>query len=796
MTIDVAVIGGGPAGLAAARPLAAAGLEVSVFERAARPGGRAAAYGCKAAPSCSGCNLCLLSDLLSAPQDFELRTLTEVVGLGRAGDGFELEVLERRGAERRTTVQARAVVLATGFEPFSLSKRPQYLRGRPEGLVSAADLESMVREGRLPEVCRPEGRLRVAFVQCAGSRNEREGAGYCSRVCCPNALRLAHRLVWERPGSEATIFYIDLQVPDRARRGLLAEALADPAVRLHRGLPSEILPAPGGGPGYLVRAERLDEGGLTEEVYDLVVFSVGMRPGPGSVLARRLGLEPNRYGFLSGSVPGVFVAGACAGPVDIGEAITAGLAAAGEALLFFGEELGREPGRATPRDRNEAATRALEALGRIPVFQVETGGLGGPARETGGPEETLPVRRPPGEPSAIILDATGPEPLAVHRRAMELAAAERCYVFARDFRVSGPGLEELYRRARLAGSVFVRYRRPPRVEGATDDSGTRRVRFEEPGLGPGGSPLDVAVTVGRVLTGRDFGAGLDSAAAVPDSPRLPAPLTFVRGRYVLGPGRGADFGDEELSRDALAALAQARLDAAFLLPAGSGSRGAAVEPVAERTGACASCLTCLRWCPHGAVSLSGGRPVVDPGLCRGCGLCVSVCPARAMTWSAGRSADGRPADGREPPVVETAKTGRTGETQLVVLACSNSAARVAAAIGESAERARAGSGYRLVEVPCAGSVTEGDILAAIAAGAAGVTVVACPEGACAHQRGHLAAKAAVQRCQDLLEAAGLPREVVRFDRLGPADLGGFGRVLGAAFAAGARAGRTGGDGDA
>jgi len=40
------------------------------------------------------------------------------------------------------------------------------------------------------------------------------------------------------------------------------------------------------------------------------------------------------------------------------------------------------------------------------------------------------------------------------------------------------------------------------------------------------------------------------------------------------------------------------------------------------------CSACVEQCPvPGAMSLEGGRPVVDEDVCTGCGVCVSVCPA-------------------------------------------------------------------------------------------------------------------------------------------------------------------------
>ena len=50
----------------------------------------------------------------------------------------------------------------------------------------------------------------VAFVQCAGSRDENH-LPYCSAVCCMASLKQARYLREKNETSKATIFYIDIR---------------------------------------------------------------------------------------------------------------------------------------------------------------------------------------------------------------------------------------------------------------------------------------------------------------------------------------------------------------------------------------------------------------------------------------------------------------------------------------------------------------------------------------------------------------------------------------------------------
>ena len=51
----------------------------------------------------------------------------------------------------------------------------------------------------------------MAFIQCAGSRDQSMGVPYCSRVCCMYAIKQAMLLSGSLPLADMTIYYMDIR---------------------------------------------------------------------------------------------------------------------------------------------------------------------------------------------------------------------------------------------------------------------------------------------------------------------------------------------------------------------------------------------------------------------------------------------------------------------------------------------------------------------------------------------------------------------------------------------------------
>jgi len=66
----------------------------------------------------------------------------------------------------------------------------------------------------------------IAYVQCAGSRDETLNITYCSRVCCMYAIKQAMLISGALPMAEITIYYMDIRTFGKGYEQFLSKCKA------------------------------------------------------------------------------------------------------------------------------------------------------------------------------------------------------------------------------------------------------------------------------------------------------------------------------------------------------------------------------------------------------------------------------------------------------------------------------------------------------------------------------------------------------------------------------------------
>jgi heterodisulfide reductase subunit A len=246
---------------------------------------------------------------------------------------------------RSLTIRTDAVIVASGFQLNAMTLKPQYNASRSKNIIAPLTLERLLApHGPYGRVLRPsDGKIpsSVAFVQCAGSRDESIGVPYCSRVCCMYSIKQAMLLSGSLPLADITIYYMDIRAFGKGYEQFFQNAKAM-GISFVRGKVARIDPVEGGDLSVHVESTEDAVNPLQEHRHDLVVLAQGMIAGWNPSVSTPVACAGD--GFVATPVlaaptcttaPGIFVAGTAAGPKDIVDTIAEAGAAAIEVSQYL-----------------------------------------------------------------------------------------------------------------------------------------------------------------------------------------------------------------------------------------------------------------------------------------------------------------------------------------------------------------------------------------------------------------------------------------------------------------------------
>lgn len=320
---NVVIIGAGVAGLTAAARLKDIGYNVTIIEKKTYDGGNVASWD-RLFPDSRRASRLIddvrrpLGEGVTIHYDQRITSLVKMKD-GRIGVG----------TESLGIIHADALLVASGFSLFDAHLKEEYGYGIYENVYTQADLESMFSSGK---VLTRSGDIprRIGFVHCVGSRDEKVGNRYCSKVCCVTAVKQASEIKQLYPEAQVYCFYMDLRMFELPYEDMYFNAQKLYGVRFIRGRLCEA--AEKMDKSVILKVEDTLAGQTLNLSVDMLVLMAGMRPASDTArIATMLGLHCNKEGFLTPvdifsrgnetEVDGVFLAGTCTGPKTIPQTI-------------------------------------------------------------------------------------------------------------------------------------------------------------------------------------------------------------------------------------------------------------------------------------------------------------------------------------------------------------------------------------------------------------------------------------------------------------------------------------------
>lgn len=214
-----------------------------------------------------------------------------------------------------------AVIWATGWQPYDATRIDSLGFGRYENIITNMMMERLASPSgpTAGQILRPSDNKApqsVAFVQCAGSRDENH-LPYCSYICCMASLKQATYVRERYPEAKIYIFYIDIRSPGQRYEKFYKKIKQDANIFFIKGKVAEVGEDPNTR-NITVVAENAVTGEKITQTVDMAVLATGMQPNA-AVKKLPADLKYNEDGFIINDFRkgGMFAAGCANKPADV-----------------------------------------------------------------------------------------------------------------------------------------------------------------------------------------------------------------------------------------------------------------------------------------------------------------------------------------------------------------------------------------------------------------------------------------------------------------------------------------------
>lgn len=302
-----------------ASQLAGLGIEVDLLEKQFRPGGHLNNWD-RLFPNRRNSEEVYKYLEQGMNDAISLHLNAEIDIIRHESDRFIVELKDGKA------MNSDALVIATGYEVFDARRKEEYGYGIYDNVITSIEMEKVFRDNGQKTFFEGMTSKRIGIVHCVGSRDEKAGNLYCSKLCCVTGVKQAIEIKEVMPDTEVFCFYMDLRMSDRYFEEMYFEAQEKWGVQFIRGRLSEA--SENQDHSLLIKLEDTLTGLPLKMNVGLLILLVGFVPSPETRrLAAMLGLKEGDDKFLcpadehtfsnSSAIPGVFLAGTVKGPAGI-----------------------------------------------------------------------------------------------------------------------------------------------------------------------------------------------------------------------------------------------------------------------------------------------------------------------------------------------------------------------------------------------------------------------------------------------------------------------------------------------
>ncbi|MDP3261145.1 MAG: FAD-dependent oxidoreductase [Thermodesulfovibrionales bacterium] len=272
----ILVVGGGISGLSAALEAANAGYQVVLVEKETELGGWAAKLYKEVPRQYPYEKLddpIIFSKIQEVESNPNIKVFKSSVIEKTDGQPGLLDVTIRNNGTSET-IRVGSVIMASGWKPYDAAKLGHLGYGKPN-VITSVQMEEMAKKGKIIRPSDGKEAKKVAFIQCAGSRDPNH-LPYCSSFCCATSLKQAKYVREKNSDAIAMIFYKDIRTPGQSEI-FYKNMQNDPGVLLTKADVTGISDA--GNSSLFVEAENALLGEKIKVEADLVVLAIGVVPG-------------------------------------------------------------------------------------------------------------------------------------------------------------------------------------------------------------------------------------------------------------------------------------------------------------------------------------------------------------------------------------------------------------------------------------------------------------------------------------------------------------------------------------